>query len=184
MNSTDSAQSHQATLDLLAEVGDYLSRLPVHPMTRAMHQKVLAHLSDPFATVTRDRLVELAAAEKKTSLVRAGQSFSGVDHFTPSGLPRIECRLLYPELRIESPAYQFELVAGEDSEALLLRIAKDIAQGLTIRVSQDVLLHRAHGTEAGADHAAEQRTLEGNADGASVTRKSRLSCGEAPSQSS
>lgn len=151
MNSTNDARLHQAALDLLGEVSDYLSRLPTHPMTHAMHQKVLAYLEDPSATVKRESLVALAAAEKKAELVKSGQSFSGTTRFIPSGVPVLECRLLYPELRIESPAYQYELDTGGDAEAVLMHIAKDIAQGLTLSMSQDVFLPRASSRRSQVD---------------------------------
>ena len=159
MNNTNDARVHQAALDLLAEVSDYLSRLPTHPMTHAMHQKVLAYLDDPSAKVKRESLVALAAAEKKAELVKSGQSFSGTTSYIPSGVPVLECQLLYPELRIESPAYQQELDTGGDAEAVLMHIAKGIAQGLTISMSQDVFLPRASRRLSQLD-AAENAKLE------------------------
>ena len=38
---------HAATLEFLAEVRDYLARLPVHPMNRRMLEKIEAHLHEP-----------------------------------------------------------------------------------------------------------------------------------------
>ena len=145
MSSTDDDLSHEFTLNLLAEVGNYLSRLPAHPMTRAMHQRVQAHLDNPLAKVRRDEMNVRTNAEKNVALIKSGLSFWGLKHITATGAPLIHCRLLHPALRIESPAYQHALSSGEDAEAMLLQIATEIAQGVTISLSQDLLASKMNG---------------------------------------
>jgi hypothetical protein len=67
----------QSTFELLTEVGDYLARLPAHPMTRAMYQKMQAHLNNPLTTAQSKRLKDLADAEAKAAMVKSGMSFWG-----------------------------------------------------------------------------------------------------------
>lgn len=49
--STD--QRHKESLDLLAEVRDFLTRWPPHPMMRPVIEKISAHLADPTLNLVR-----------------------------------------------------------------------------------------------------------------------------------
>ncbi|CAM8620989.1 hypothetical protein MCEMSHM24_02418 [Comamonadaceae bacterium] len=131
------AAAHEATLRLLAEVADYLSRLPAHPMTHAMIQKVQSHLDDPKAKVLNARLAMLADDQIQSAKVRSGDGFKGTSELTTLGAPVIAARLLYPELRLESPAVKQYLEAGELSEAESLAdaIGRQIADGISIQLT-------------------------------------------------
>lgn len=131
------ADAHQATLRLLAEVADYLSRMPTHPMTHAMLLKVQSHLDNPNAKVLDARLAMLADDQSKSAKIRSGDGFKGTSELTTLGAPVIAARLLYPELRLESPAVKQYLEAGELSEAESLAdaIGRQIADGVSIQLT-------------------------------------------------
>lgn len=131
------ADAHQTTLNLLTEVADYLSRLPAHPMTHAMIQKVQSHLDNPNAKAQNARLTMLAEDQALSAKIQSGDGFKGTSLLTPSGAPVIAARLLYPNLRLESPAVQELLNAGEQLQAdtLSAAIGREIAEGVTINLS-------------------------------------------------
>lgn len=131
------ADAHQTTLNLLTEVADYLSRLPAHPMTHAMIQKVQSHLDNPKAMAQNARLAMLAEDQALSAKIQSGDGFKGTSQTTPSGSPLIAARLLYPELRLESPAVQELLNAGKQLQAdtLSAAIGREIAEGVSIDLS-------------------------------------------------
>lgn len=131
------ADAHQTTLNLLKDVADYLSRLPTHPMTHAMLQKVQSHLNSPSARAQEARLTMLANDQALSAKVKSGDGFKGISRLTPIGLPVIAARLLYPSLRLESPAVQWHLNAGEQlkAESLSAAIGREIASGVSIDFS-------------------------------------------------
>jgi len=131
------ADAHQTTLHLLTEVADYLNRLPAHPMTHAMIQKVQSHLANPMAKAQNARLAMLAEDQTLSAKIQSGDGFKGTSRLIPSGAPVIAARLLYPRLRLESPAVQDLLNAGEQLQAdtLSAAIGREIAEGVTINLS-------------------------------------------------
>lgn len=68
------------TLELLAEVSDYLSRLPNVPVTRELIKKIDAHQNDPGA-LTAMRIAKQIEAEAQSRVVGL---------YTPAGLPLME----------------------------------------------------------------------------------------------
>lgn len=139
------AQAHATTLSLLEEVADYLRRLPAHPMHRAMERKIQEHLDDPHGKAMKRRIAVLCEDEMLSARVAAGNGFDGVSRYTPSGLPVLSVRLLYPVLRLESPAVAKTREAGLENEAqkLATTLAQEIADGLEIKLSPlDPILHR------------------------------------------
>lgn len=131
------ADAHQTTLNLLTEVANYLNRLPAHPMTHAMIQKVQSHLDNPNAKAQNARLTMLAEDQALSAKIQSGDGFKGTSQTTPSGAPVIAARLLYPNLRLESPAVQELLNAGEQLQAdtLSAAIGREIAEGVTLTLS-------------------------------------------------
>lgn len=131
------ADTHQTTLDLLKDVADYLSRLPAHPMTNTMLKKVQAHLNNPSAKAQEARLSMLAKDQTLSAKVMSGDGFKGMSRFTTDGLPLIAARLLYPALRLESPAVQWHLNAGEklEAESIMAEIGREIAGGVSMDFS-------------------------------------------------
>lgn len=131
------ADAHQTTLDLLKEVADYLDRLPKHPMTHSVLQKVRSHLDNPSAKAQEGRLAMLSKDQIMSAKVKSGNGFKGASQYTPTGLPIVSARLLYPTLQLESPAVQELLDAGEllKAERLSAAIGRDIASGMSIHFS-------------------------------------------------
>lgn len=132
------AQSHEASLSLLEEVADYLGRLPPHPMTHLLRDKVLAHLEDPAAIPMRLRLEVRAKSEKLTALIEAGVVLEATGHFHASGVPKLLCQIRGSTLHLASPL----LKANHDAEKRFDRSAlMDIGEMLTKGV--DLELHKA-----------------------------------------
>ena len=131
------ADAHQTTLDLLKEVADYLDRLPKHPMTHSVLQKVRSHLDNPSAKAQEVRLAMLSKDQVMSAKVKSGNGFKGATQYTPTGLPIVSARLLYPTLQLESPAVQELLDAREPlkAERLCTAIGRGIAGGVSIHLS-------------------------------------------------
>ena len=100
------ADAHQTTLDLLKEVVDYLDRLPKHPMTYSVLQKVRFHLDNPRAKAQEVRLAMLSKEQVMNAKVKSGNGFKGASQYTPTGLPIISASLLYPTFNWNHPQYR------------------------------------------------------------------------------
>lgn len=131
------AQTHRSTLDLLREVADYLGRLPSHPAHHAMQTKLEEHLAKPSVKAWHQRTAIVAEDEVFRARVVAGNGFFGTsDSFMPNGLPVLTARLLYPVLRLESPAVRMTPAAGQGKEPVNLAasLAHDLGKGVDINL--------------------------------------------------
>lgn len=127
------AHAHQTSLDLLEEVAEYLRRLPVHPMTHAMVNKIQAHLQDPQQVARTKRLSTLAEAQSFTAKLNSGHVFRGHAIYASSGAPLFAYSLQYPELRLTSPAMLEAREEGDEAiERMAERIGLEIAAGVTV----------------------------------------------------
>lgn len=88
--SFSSDEKHQATLDLLQEVLDYLYRLPPVPVTRELCRKVQRHLEEPT-----QRLVQMHLAEENRTLTQTV--------YAPVGFPVIKAKLVGRRLTLSGP---------------------------------------------------------------------------------
>lgn len=79
------------TLELLAEVSDYLSRLPNVPVTRELIKKIDAHQNDPGA-LTAMRIAKQIEAEAQSRVVGL---------YTPAGLPLMEVEVQADMVRLK-----------------------------------------------------------------------------------
>ena len=131
------ASQHQTALDLLGEVADYLGRLPTHPMTHALLQRVHSHVKNPAAKAQNIRLAMLSDSEVFAAKIMSGIGFHGASRYTPIGLPVIAARLVYPVLRLESPAVQSFLSCGDHAraESLSTVIGREILSGVSLDLS-------------------------------------------------
>ena len=137
------ASQHQTSLDLLREVADYLSRLPAHPMTHAVRLKVVAHVRSPGTRAQIARLAMLSNCEDFAARIASGNGFEGDSRYTPSGAPVIAASLIYPTLRLDSPAIQACLNRGDHAKAdsLASAIGRDLTGGVSIDLSP---IHPVH----------------------------------------
>lgn len=78
------------TLELLAEVSDYLSRLPHVPATKELINKIEAHQNDPGA-LTAMRIAKQIEAEAQSRVVGL---------YTPAGLPLMEVEVQADTVRL------------------------------------------------------------------------------------
>jgi hypothetical protein len=78
------------TMALLKEVLDYLLRLPPHPMTRSLADKLHEHLDHPVRQLQSEQLA------------RTMSELNGCN-FTPAGLPIIRAVLNGTELKLTAP---------------------------------------------------------------------------------
>ncbi len=138
-------QAYQTSLELLAEVADYLARLPVTPTTRALENRVRAHLRDPSAVAAQRRAAVLAEDAAWAARIAAGACFVGVAGFTTDGAPTVDVEILFPSLRITSPACAALRTASQDKEAdeLASAIGRQIEAGLNILLRPSALPHDA-----------------------------------------
>ena len=79
------------TLDLLAEVSDYLGRLPHIPVTKELIGKIEAHQNDPGA-LTAMRIAKQIETEAQSRVVGL---------YTPAGLPLMEVEVQADMVRIK-----------------------------------------------------------------------------------
>ena len=79
------------TLELLAEVSDYLRRLPHVPATKELINKIEAHQNDPGA-LTAMRIAKQIEAEAQSRVVGL---------YTPAGLPLIEVEVQADIVRLK-----------------------------------------------------------------------------------
>lgn len=131
------AQAHRTSLALLEEVADYLRRLPINPMTRAMERKIQDHLDNPQGKALQRRTAVLAEDELLSARIASGSGFKGTSRYTPGGLPVLTARLLYPTLRLESPAVAWlrQSAKEEEAEQLARSIGNEVAGALEIELS-------------------------------------------------
>lgn len=132
------AQTHRSTLELLREVSDYLGQLPPHPMHQEMVTKIQKHLASPSATAWQRRTAIVAEDEVFRARVASGKAFLGIsDKFMPNGFPLLTARLLYPVLRLESPAARMTRANPHDTEPKnpAASLAQDIGNGLEIKLA-------------------------------------------------
>ena len=81
-------------------------------MHRTLEKNVRAHLRAPGAIPSKGRLATLAADQLWSARITSGSGFTGASGFTPVGLPVIAARLVYPVLKIASPALLHEQSDG------------------------------------------------------------------------
>lgn len=132
------AQTHGSTLDLLREVADLLGRLPPEPTHEAMLAKIHGHLAKPSVTAWQRRTAIVAEDEIFRARVAAGNAFLGVSNqFMANGFPLLTARLLYPVLRLESPAARMAPVAslGQEQQGPAASLARQISDGLDIKLA-------------------------------------------------
>ena len=79
------------TLELLAEVSEYLNRLPLVPATRELINKIEAHQNDP-GVLTAMRIAKLIEVEAQSRV-------AGI--YTPAGLPVIEVEVHHNTVRLK-----------------------------------------------------------------------------------
>ena len=79
------------TLELLAEVSDYLGRLPHVPVTKELINKIEAHQNNPGA-LTAMRIAKQIEAEAQSRVVGL---------YTPAGLPLIEVEVQADMVRLK-----------------------------------------------------------------------------------
>lgn len=131
------ANEHQISLMLLGDVADYLKRLPTHPKTYEILQRINSHLHHPNAKAMQQRVAILAADQTMSARLASSNGFNGVYRYITNGEPVIAARLIYPFLRLESPAIQSYLNKGDQNRAehLSAAIGREIAEGVSIDLS-------------------------------------------------
>ncbi|WP_382225309.1 hypothetical protein [Hydrogenophaga atypica] len=146
------AETYKSTLNLLAEVADYLSRMPVNHMTMAMHRKLTDHLASPQVLAMKAHSDWTADHEARAALVRSGLQLTGsVWGDNSDGAPLIMANLVYPELRLESPFCASEDIAAQKKEDAWMDIGKAIAKGVTLRLGPQPEMP-SRGTRRPAEH--------------------------------
>ena len=103
------------TFELLAEVSDYLSRLPLVPATRELIDKIDAHQNDPGA-LTAMRIAKQIETEAQSRVVGL---------YTPAGLPLLEVEVQGNTLRLKigpEPARATALRRLEQGQELKLEL--------------------------------------------------------------
>lgn len=132
------AQTHRSTLDLLREVADYLGHLQPDPAHQVMAAKIHEHLAKPSVKAWHKRTAIVADDEIFRARVAAGNAFLGASNqFMANGLPLLTARLLYPVLRLESPAARMAPAADLDQEQQgpAASLARAITDGLDITLA-------------------------------------------------
>lgn len=131
------AQTHRSSLDLLKEVADYLGQLSPNPTHQEMVTKIREHLARPSAKAWQRRTEIVAEDEIFRARIAAGNGFIGTSNaFTLNGLPVLTARLLYPVLRLDSPAVRMTLGVSQDTDPQnpAGRLVHDLARGLDINL--------------------------------------------------
>ena len=103
------------TLELLAEVSDYLGRLPHVPVTKELIKKIEAHQNDPGA-LTAMRIAKQIETEAQSRVVGL---------YTPAGLPLLEVEVQGNTLRLKigpEPARATALRRLEQGQELKLEL--------------------------------------------------------------
>lgn len=122
--------ANSQTLDLLREALEYLCALPPHPMTRALAQRINAHLEDP--TVDREQAIAKRALELEA---RRSIVMSNIWKPNEAGVPTLVVALAGDELTISSP--RSALLKGSSAgKQLALSLAKDLADGVEIKLDK------------------------------------------------
>ena len=125
-----SSEIHLAGEALLREAADYLRRMPPHPMTRDLAEKIQDHLDNPRTGMARQRDERLAAAAASDQIARRG-----ANRYTPAGLPAIEVSVEGDLVKVASPAAK---VFGSSSEGRKFgkHLVEELARGVTIELGK------------------------------------------------
>lgn len=108
------------TLELLQKTLDYLKRLPVVPMTRALCREIEAHLADPNTMAAK----HMAVDSEKLANTRVARQF------TPVGQLRLECVVTPDEVNFR--VYKIISSRKENEDRLLDSLRK----GVTMRLEK------------------------------------------------
>lgn len=122
------AAAHAAADHLLHEVLAYLDRLPPHPMTSELANRVRAHLNDPTAGVVRQYDAKLAAAEEAERLARHGDW-----RFLPNGLSALLVSVAGNQAIVRSPAAATFRSTAQGRE-FAQQLSKDLARGVKVQL--------------------------------------------------
>lgn len=123
-------ETNVQTLDLLREAHSYLCSLPAHPMTRALVQRIDAHLDDP--SIARAQKVEKLKIELEA---RRAVQMSEIWKPNAAGVPLLVVALSGDELEITSPrAAQFH--GSSAGRQLAIYLAKELAAGVKIKLDK------------------------------------------------
>lgn len=117
-------------LDLLREAHSYLCALPHHPMTRALAQRIDAHLDDP--SVARAQEVERQSIELHA---RRAIQMSEIWKPNAAGVPLLVVSLAGDELEITSPRAA-QLHGSSAGKQLAIHLAKELAAGVKIKLDK------------------------------------------------
>ncbi len=122
------AAVHAAADQLLHDVLAYLDRLPPHPMTSELANRVRVHLNDPTAGVVRQHVAKLAAAEEAERLARHGDW-----RFLPNGLSALLVSVSGDRAVVQSPAAATFGSTAHGRE-FAQQLSKDLARGVEVRL--------------------------------------------------
>lgn len=125
-----SKEANAQTMDLLREAHNYLCALPHHPMTRALAQRIDAHLDDP--SVARAQEVERQSIELEA---RRAIQMSEIWKPNAAGVPLLVVSLAGDELEITSPRAA-QLHGSSAGKQLAIHLAKELAAGVKIKLDK------------------------------------------------
>lgn len=94
----------------------------------------------------QEQLATLAKDQAWSARVKSGSCFQAFSSYTAVGLPVISARLVYPVLKLDSPAFLDDLSHGRKANAykLAVVIGKQVAAGMEIHLSPvDPVLDRS-----------------------------------------
>ena len=109
------------TFELLAEVSDYLSRLPLVPATRELIDKIDAHQNDPGA-LTAKRIAKQLEAEAQSRV-------AGI--YTPVGMPVMEVEVHHDTVRLK-------IGPEHVRRSALARLERGVEMELSLRSKSEV----------------------------------------------
>lgn len=130
MLDTQTCDTNFHTLELLREAHNYLCALPPHPMTRALAQRIDAHLDDP--SIARAREVERQKIELEA---RRAVQMSEIWKPNAAGVPLLVVSLAGDELEITSPRAA-QLHGSSSGKQLAIHLAKELAAGVRIKLDK------------------------------------------------
>lgn len=132
------AVAHLELLQLLGEVSEYLDRLPINAITHSMKRKIEYHTQRPGATIHRIRIERAAKDQLWRDRLEAGACYTGSYHFSPEGLPVLNCLVVGGHVHLRSPALTQEIGQETDPKAtpLVVSFGREATDGIDIKLDQ------------------------------------------------